>query len=261
MNTSQYFFPISLNSFPTMASPQEVLTLALAVVLLAFPSLTYGVTLHVIPTSSNMSCSMDPCYTLSEYAEDPGQYFNDSNLTLQFLPGNHTLNVNLTITSIHRLELLGNSSAEVSIRVICNSSVGFTVKNYIPVVRTDSFCVGLTFMDISKMRINGLAFVSCTRPHMAQISEILTYYGLFLQSVQMTEIINCTFQYSFGSALGVVDSHVGLRGNNSFLNNCWLCKLDGGCYPWGPNCYGGGVYTQESNLSFTGSSNFFGNLA
>ena len=158
-----------------MAYPQKVPTLALTVVLLTFPSLTYGVTLHVRPTSSNMSCTMDPCYTLSEYAEDPGQYFNDSNLTLQLLPGNHSLDVNLTITSIHQLELLGNSSAEVPIRVVCNSSVGFTVKNYIPVVRTDSSYAGLTFMDISTMRINGLAFVSCTgRPHMAQISHILS---------------------------------------------------------------------------------------
>ena len=187
-----------------MASYQGMLTLALTVVLLALPSLTCGVTLHVRPTSTNTSCSTHPCHTLSEYAEDLGQYFNDSNLTLQFLPGNHTLSVNLTITGIYQLELLGNSSAEVPIKVLCNSSVGFSVRNYIPVVRIDSAYVGLTFMDISKVRINDLAFVSCTRPHMAQISDILTYYGLYLQSVWITEITDCSFQESFGSAVGVV---------------------------------------------------------
>ena len=186
-----------------MASYQGMLTLVVTVVLLALPSLTCGVTLHVRPTSTNTSCPTNPCHTLSEYAEGLGQYFNDSNLTLQFLPGNHTLSVNLTITGIYQLELLGNSSAEVPIRVLCNSSVGFSVRNYIPVVRIDSSYVGLTFMDISKVRINGLAFVSCTRPHMAQISDILTYYGLYLQSVWITEITDCTFQESFGSAVGV----------------------------------------------------------
>ena len=67
---------ISLNRFPTMASHQGVLTLALTVVLLPLPSLTYGVTLHVTPTSTNTSCPTQPCHTLSEYAQDPGQYFN-----------------------------------------------------------------------------------------------------------------------------------------------------------------------------------------
>ena len=110
----QYSSSISLNSFPTMASHQGMLTLAVTVVLLALPSLTYEATLHVRPTSTNTSCPTHPCLTLSEYAQDPGHYFNDSNLTLQFLAGNHTFNAfnaNLIITSIHQLELLGNSSA------------------------------------------------------------------------------------------------------------------------------------------------------
>ena len=125
-----------------MASYQGMLTLVVTVVLLALPSLTCAVTLHVRPTSTNTSCPTNPCHTLSEYAEGLGQYFNDSNLTLQFLPGNHTLSVNLTITGIYQLELLGNSSAEVPIRVLCNSSIGFSVRNYIPVVRLDSAYVG-----------------------------------------------------------------------------------------------------------------------
>ena len=196
-------------------------------VLLAHLSMTSGVTLHVRPTSTNTSCPAYPCHTLSQYAYDPGQYFIGSNLTLLFLPGNHTLIVNLTMTSIHQLEILGNSSAVVPTRIVCSSRVGFT------------------FRDITEVRINGLAFVACARFHVIQIGHFYpgtTYYGLYLQSVQTAEIIDCTFQDSYGSALGIVDSHVVVRGNNSFLNNCKLCKLDGGCYLWGPNCYGGGVY-------------------
>ena len=225
-----------------MASYQGMLTLVVTVVLLALPSLTSGVTLHVRPTSTNTACPTHPCHTLSEYAHDPGQYFNESNLTLLFLPGNHTLIMNVTMTNIHRLEILGKSSAMVPTTVLCSSYVGFT------------------FRDIFEVRINGLAFVTCARFRVVQIGQFYpetAYYGLHLQSVQVAEITDCSFQDSYGSALGVVDSDVVLRGNR-FLNNCRLCKQDGECYL---NCYGGGVYAKKSNLIFTGSSNFIGNLA
>ena len=92
-------------------------------------------------------------HSLRVYRKDSGQYFNESNLTLQFLPGNHALNVNLTITSIHQLELLGNSRAEVPTRVVC------------------SFNVGFTFRDISRVKVDGLAFVYCARSGVAQVSS------------------------------------------------------------------------------------------
>ena len=110
-----------------MVSYQEVLTLALTVILLAHPSLTYGVIVHVRPTIPSTSCPMHPCYTLTEYAQHAGQLLNH-HLVLQFLPGNHTLNVNLTITSIFQLEILGNGSAVEPIRVACNSNVAFTFR-------------------------------------------------------------------------------------------------------------------------------------
>ena len=225
-----------------MASNQGVLTLALTVVLLALPSLTYGVTLHVTPTSTNTSCPTHPCHTLSEYAQDPGQYFNDSNLTLQFLPGTHTLNVNLTISNISQLEI---NNAVLPTKVVCNSNVGFTL------------------MNISVVRIEGLAFVACARSGVVfdYIFSTLhaTYYGLHFESVQMAEIIDCTFQESYGSALGVVNSHVVLRGSG-LLNNCRLCS-NGSCDGRGPRCFGGGVFVRRSNLSVTGSSRFSGNSA
>ena len=125
-----------------MVSHQGVLTLALTVVLLALTSLTCGVTLHVRPTSTNTSCPTHPCQTLSEYAQNPGQYFNDSNLKIQFLPGTHTLDINLTITNTSQLKIHG---ALLPTRVVCTSRVGFT------------------FSNISKLSIDGLAFVACAR--------------------------------------------------------------------------------------------------
>ena len=229
-----------------MASYQGLLTLALTVVLLALPSLTHGVTLHVRPTPTNTSCPTHTCYTLSEYAQDPGQYFKDSNLTLQFLPGTHTLNVNIAITNIHQLEI--TNAARAPTKVVCNSNVGFTLR------------------DISVVSIGGLAFVGCAKSGIVQPYQshrrYPTYYGLHFQSVHMAEVIDCTFQDSYGSALGVVDSHVVLRGSR-FLNNCRLCS-NVSCDVWnypGPRCFGGGVCVQRSNLSVIGSSRFSGNSA
>ena len=83
------------------------------------------------------------------------------------------------------------------------------------------------------MKVDGLAFVYCARSGVAQVSSrnhlVTTYYGLYLQSVQLADISDCTFQDSYGSAHGIVDSHVVLRGNNSFLNICRLCS-HGRCY-------------------------------
>ena len=223
-----------------MNSLQVVFTLALTVVLLALPSLSYGKTLYVRPTSSNTSCLTQPCHTLSEYVQDSWQYSNESNLTLQFLPGNHALSVSLTITSIHQMKILGNSSAMIPTRVECSSTVG------------------LFFRDISNLKIEGLAFVSCAR---SSATDIRFLYGLHLQSVQTAEIIDCTFQDSYGSALGVVDSHVVLRGNNSFLNNCRMCSNRRCSSLSLGHCKGGGVFAERSNLSFTGSSSFLSNSA
>ena len=145
--------------------------------------------------------------------------------------------------------MLGNTSAVVPTTVVCSSMVGFT------------------FGDIWLLKIDGLTFVLCSRSQLVQVDNkkyLQTYYGMYLKSIQMIEIVDCTFRNSTGSALGVVNSHVLLRGNNNFLNNnsnveCWTCSY-GRC-SWSPTCFGGGVFAERSNLTITGSSSFIGNSA
>ena len=212
-----------------MAPHMSMLTF---IVTLALPSLTYGEILHVRPASSNTSCPTYPCHTLSEYAHHHGEYFNTSNITLQFLQGIHTLNVNLDITNIQQLDILGDPSALIPTSIVCSSHIGFTFRN------------------ISLVRIDGLAFASCARSH--QIQTILPqvdtlYFGVYLEFVRMTEITSCIFQDSFGSALGVVASHVGFKGSTTFSNNSAR--------------YGGGVCAVNSSVIFNGSTTFSNNSA
>ena len=164
---------------------------------------------------------------------------------LQFLPGNHTLDVNLSITSIHQLEILSNSSAVGPSKVVCSSNVGITLSN------------------ISVVNIDGLTFVSCAKFHVQQLvnHHVTIYYGLYLRSIQTAEIIDCTFQDSYGSALGIIDSHVILRGDNNFLRNGKMCQ-NRWCPIFGnPNCFGGGVFVEKSSLNISGSSSFINNTA
>ena len=207
------------------------------IVTLALPSLTYGEILHVRPASSNTSCPTYPCHTLSEYAEHHGEYFNTPNIALQFLQGNHTLNVNLDITNIQQLDILGDSSALIPTSIECSSHIGFTFRN------------------ISLVRIDSLAFSSCARSHQIRTTYGIPhpfetrYFGVYLEFVWMTEITNCTFQDSFGSALGVVASrHVSFKGSTTFSNNS-------------ATYYGGGVYADDSSVIFDGSTTFSNNSA
>ena len=82
-------------------------------------------------------------YTLSVYAGHNHSHFKTR--TLQFLPGDHALDVNITTQNIQQLEIIGSSSAGIPTRVVCSSNVGFA------------------FRDISNVKVNGLAFFSCAR--------------------------------------------------------------------------------------------------
>ena len=133
----------------------------------------------------------------------------------------------------------------VPTRVVCNSNVGLTFRN-------------IQF----KVRIY-LTFVACARFGEVEVgySCFTTYYGLYLRSVQTAEIIDCSFRDSYGSALGVVDSHVVLRGNKSFLNSCKQCS-NGRCYFRGSmQMLWRWYFHKGSNLSFTDSNHFSGNSA
>ena len=80
----------------------------------------------VIPNAT--SCSSCPhnthCATLSEYAQEAERYFT-SNTIMVFLPGDHVLGTNITVTNVTRLTLCGESSGKRA-TVVCSGSVGLS---------------------------------------------------------------------------------------------------------------------------------------
>ena len=75
-------------------------------------------TYYVNPSSSNTTCPEEgvPCYTLSQYASKPNDYFA-SNTSLILLPGNHSLDSELRINNITFLSVSLVSSNQSSIKI------------------------------------------------------------------------------------------------------------------------------------------------
>ena len=137
-------------------------------------------------TPTHASCSSCPqnsahCTTLSEYAHRAELYYT-SNTTMRFLPGDHTLNINITISNLTRLTMHGESAPRKRATVICNVSIG------------------LSFTSIVKFEMYSSAFTSCSRKNSVLPAR---NYALLLQSIWYAELVNCFFYDNHGTALVV----------------------------------------------------------
>ena len=141
-----------------------------------------------------------------------------------FLPGDHTLDMNITVADVDRLIMRGESSNIPT--VVCSGPVG------------------LSFTSMVDLRIHSLAFTSCSR----DFSDP-SKYGLLLE---LAELVNCSFHDNLGTALVVMNTNIILIGNTDFKHN--HCEDD---YCVG----GGGIAANSSNLTFIGDTMFIGNNA
>ena len=187
--------------------------------LLIFTSCSAQSTYYVTPTPDT-PCPGEPCHTLSQYVTD--QYFNNItvNTTMEFLPGNYTLNQTISVTNLTSLTLLGDSSSllEITSTIVCTWPAGFV------------------FTGITELHVNSLAFISCGHSDSAAVNII---------SVHQSNISNCSFYNSTntnqsdkndGGALHIQNSDVLLTGN-IFQNN----TAD----------VGGVIFVRDSNLTVT----------
>ena len=187
----------------------------------------------VTPTTD--SCSSCPhnsthCTTLYEYAQETELYFT-SNTTMVFLPGNHALNMSITVSDVTRLTMCGESSSGNRATVVCSGSVG------------------LRFTSMVEFKLYSLAFTSCGRNDGVSPGS---HYALLLQSTQNAELVNCFFNDNLGTALLVKNTNVALAGNSEFIHN--HCESN--------SCVGGGaIRALSSNVTITGNANFFENVA
>ena len=222
----------------------------LLLLLFIYPLCSAQNTYYVTPTADT-PCPGEPCFSLSEYITGQTYQIFTSDLTFVFLPGNHTIEINVPIVELASLSLLGDSSSlpELTSIVICTQPISFT------------------FSRLSELSISNIGFISCGDLANAPIR---------LEQVLQAEISNCLFQGGQHGAVSVIDSTVYLL-ENRFENNS--ATIGGGLYidrsavNLTRNVFtenyaqinGSGVYIEsshhsESTVSFTENS-FIGNSA
>jgi len=175
--------------------------------LLVFSTTCSGHTILYVKPIPDASCHAYPCLTLSQYAQQPHHYLT-SNTTLLLLPGDHVLSVNFTVENVSNFEVhaaqLFSHAENQAVKILCKGYIGFIFRN------------------ISHLTLHSLMFDSCGKyaDEYIQRNSSIHYhsaYGISIHSGEDTEITNCSFQNSIGTALGVFSTSLDLRGSNSFM--------------------------------------------
>ena len=177
-------------------------------------------------------CPGEHCHTLSEYVA--GQYFNTlpANTTMEFLPGNHTLEQTISVTNLTWLNIHGASASlpEVTSRVVCTWPAGFI------------------FTNITHLHISALVFMSCSHNGRAAVSifsvpQSYIAHCIFQNNVNTYSNDRFGYQYASGQgnggALYIHDSYITLT-VNIFQHNSAV--------------YGGALYMDISNSIITGNT-------
>ena len=194
----------------------------LLLVSLSSPTSTAPSVYYVKPTPDT-KCPGNPCFTLSEYAQNASQYFNSSG-TFHFLPGNHTLDRDIPVYKVSSMSFLGeqDNASQLLSWVSCTEPAFFNLTQ------------------VQDMKIHALGFRRCgTGTSLPRV--------FYFTSVHQFAIENSKFEYSQGSSL-LFNLSNGTLENVSFLNNT-------------ADLYGGAVLAVKSSLIFSGITTFAGNKA
>ena len=216
--------------------------------------LTTAETYYVTPSSS-IPCPEEgvPCFTLSQYATKPSDYFA-SNTTLILSPGNHSLDSKLSIRNITFL-FIETSHSDTSIT--CNQSARFTFET-INVVSMRGLvlfgCVNNEVTKVEQFTLEDCTFQGQGRDGTGlELNEVSTAYIMrsSFSSNTSNEIFKEIFDLDFrerlrvGGAIIIVNSTLGITISNCTLNNNTVTG-DGGD--------GGAVYADSSHITIVNST-------
>ena len=137
--------------------PSRVVTLLLLIVVCFGIGLCESV--YQINISSNQTCPNDYCFTLPQFVNDfTNLSYGEYNITLVFLPGNHTLPSQLlfqdfTMVSLFsQFDISSNSTESV---IICDDSGRFE------------------FLNVSTVQVSRLTFIGCTGNSVEDVNQFL----------------------------------------------------------------------------------------
>ena len=115
-------------------------------------------------SSSLSTCVEDPCTTLSQFATNSSKYqgHNESDVSLIFLPGNHTLDRQLSLTHVYNFSLTKYSSDNVNVFIKCINQTGrFNISN------------------TTTVSIEHVHFIECGENRLAHVQHFLLQDAVF----------------------------------------------------------------------------------
>ena len=93
--------------------------------LLVYADSAYSQVHYYITPSLNVSCPQDPCLTLSQFAADSNSYLgNETNISLSFLPGNHSLDRELSLSQADNFSMANDIGGSGTVFVECDGQSG-----------------------------------------------------------------------------------------------------------------------------------------
>lgn len=143
---------------------QHILTI-LKVVLICLPAFYCDdIICFITPLPNDFSCPAASCLTLSQFATNLDSY-NDSNITLHLLPGNHSLNSELLLTDLAKVSIISyitDSTKVWSSNIDCILSARIHIYN------------------VKTVQISGVKFTNCQEMTMTSVTSVSIYLGYFL---------------------------------------------------------------------------------
>ena len=98
----------------------------LLLLLLVYTDSSYSQVHYYIIPLLNIPCPQDACLTLSQFAANSTNYYlgNETNICLSFLPGNHSLDREISLSSADKISMTKDIGGNGTVFIECGSQSG-----------------------------------------------------------------------------------------------------------------------------------------
>lgn len=194
---------------------------------------------HVSPVDSHSCLANYSCMMLSDASFEISSNLDD-NVVLIMLPGDHTLDTQLSLSNINEFSI--NSSDEASsTRIICHELSSIKIYN------------------VTTVEINGLHFIGCGNSSITgvqnftlrtSIFEDSLYGGVVLNETTSARISDCSFLFNiYGTQQPITDfTHQSIRAGGAMriLRSCQI-QIENSLFSGNEAQHGGVIYTEFNN--------------
>ena len=131
--------------------------------LLVYADSAYSQVHYYITPSLNVPCPQDPCLTLSQFAADSNSYLgNETNISLSFLPGNHSLDRELSLSQADNYSMAKDIGGSGTVFVECDSQSG-----------------RFNISETTFATVQGLHFIGCGGNRVSQVEQFIVEDTIF----------------------------------------------------------------------------------